>query len=42
LQNASAEPLVEAVSRLGGAQLDNRHVAATTLTAELLENVRPD
>jgi hypothetical protein len=41
LQNASTEPLVEAVSRLGGAPLANRHVAATTLTAALLEDLRP-
>ncbi len=41
VQHASAEPLEEAVSRLGGALLANRPVAATTLTAELLENLRP-
>ncbi len=41
LQHASVEPLHEAASRLGGAPLENRQVAATTLTAALLENVRP-
>ena len=41
LQHPSAEPLIEAASRLGGAPLANRHVAATALTIELLEDITP-
>ena len=41
LQHASSQPLDEAVARLGGARLANRQVAATALTAELLEDLRP-
>lgn len=41
VQHGSAEPLDEAVSRLGGAPLVSRPVAATALTVALLENLRP-
>jgi hypothetical protein len=41
LQHAAAEPLDDAVSRLGGAALANRLVDANALTAELLAGLRP-
>jgi len=41
LQHGPAEPLDDAVSRLGGAPLANRLVDANALTAELLAGLRP-